>query len=206
MRQVDLDKVPARVKSASRMTGDEEETIGGKGDCCISWERRNRRFGMRADGSGGSSRNQSDRKRERCGNRGVGVGNVAESKQRRVIGRQGRREPHVVAHLNIEGRFERIDQWGMRVIEAAEIGRVDGFTRKESRWKRRQGLGQVFEQRRCRATVKTDKAAAQAGRFDNLVRATFAMGEFGDGSSRGVAVDLDFGHDKVVDCKDCRGS
>jgi hypothetical protein len=94
----------------------------------------------------------------------------------------------------------------MRVIKVTEIRRVDGCAREERRWKRRQSLSRIFEQRRCGSTVKTDEVGTETGGFDDLIRAAFAVGEFRYGSSRGVAVDLDFSHDKVADCKGDRRS
>ena len=92
------------------------------------------------------------------------------------------------------------------MIEVAEIRGVNGCTREKSRRERRQGLGRMLEQRRGGATVKTDKVGAKAGRFDDLVGSTFAAGEFGDGTSRSVAVDLDLSHDQVTNCEGCGGS
>ena len=57
LRKVDLDEAPARAKSPSRATRDEEEPIRGQSDgsmegSAISWWRRNGRFGRRANRSG----------------------------------------------------------------------------------------------------------------------------------------------------------
>ena len=70
LRQVGLDEVPTRVKSACRTVGDEEEPVGRKSDRSverspISRDRKDRRFGRRrADRNGSSRRDQSNGKRE----------------------------------------------------------------------------------------------------------------------------------------------
>jgi hypothetical protein len=57
-------------------------------------------------------------------------------KKRRVVSGQRRLEPHVVVHLYIEGRFERVRQRRMRMVKVSEVRGGDGCARKESRWKR----------------------------------------------------------------------
>jgi hypothetical protein len=124
-----LDKVPAGSESASRSVGDEEEPVGRENDFSMKRSsgrrnRRNRRSVRRADmdcsGSWKRGNGNSKWKRVRDGR----YGDVLELKQRRMVGRQSRRKPHVVVHLNVERRFERVDKWGMGVIEITEIRSV----------------------------------------------------------------------------------
>ena len=63
------------------------------------------------------------------------------------------------------------------------------------------GMGGVFEERRSRVAVSTDKIGAETSRFDNLVRSTFAIGKFSDSASSGIAVNLDGSHDEIADSK-----
>ena len=63
------------------------------------------------NGSGSRDRGNRKQKRQRRSIRGVVIGDILELEKRRVISsRQGRREPHVVVHLNVEGRTERMWQ------------------------------------------------------------------------------------------------
>jgi hypothetical protein len=96
---------------------------------------RDRRVVGNADGDGSGSRDGSSRKgkRQSLGDRGIGIGYVKELEQRRMISRKRGREPHVVVHLNVEGRTEGMRERGMRMIEVAEVGSVDGCTRKQGR-------------------------------------------------------------------------
>ena len=94
MRKVDLDKIPARTKSAGRAIRDKEEPIWGQGDCsvegsAVSRERRKGQGGRRADRSGNSSRDRSNGRKWRGRTRGTGIRDAAKGKQRQVICRQG---------------------------------------------------------------------------------------------------------------------
>ena len=118
-----------------------------------------------------------------------------------MIGRQSGRKPHVVVHLDIERGFEWVDERCMRMIEVAEVGCIDGRARKECRRKWRKGLSRILEQRRSGVAMAADKVGTEPSRFDDFIRATFTISEFSNSSGRGVAVNLDFSHDKVADSK-----
>jgi len=47
--------------------------------------------------------------------------------------------------------------------------------------------------------VATNKIGTVTGRFNDFIRATFAIGEFSDGAGGSVTVDLDSSHDEVTD-------
>jgi hypothetical protein len=112
-----------------------------------------------------------------------------------MISGQGGREPHVVIHLNIEGGSEGMRERGMRMVKVSEVGGVDRSARKEGWWERRESLSRILEQRGSRMAVTTDEISTEASRLDDLVRATFAVGELGNGAGSSVAVDLDLSHD-----------
>lgn len=59
----------------------------------------------------------------------------------------------------------------------------------------------VLEQRSSRVTVTTNKISTASSRTDDFIRATFAIGEFGDSTSRSIAVDLNTSHDKIANFK-----
>jgi hypothetical protein len=96
-----------------------------------------RRIVGNADRNGGGSRNGSHRERKRRGRRGVCVGNIVKFEERGMISRKRGWKPHVVVHLNVEGRTEGMRKRGMRMIEVTEVRSVDGGTRKQGRRQRR---------------------------------------------------------------------
>ena len=213
LRQIDLDKVPAWAKGARRAIGDKEEAVGRRGDGSVkrssgsgnSW---NERIIGIADRDCSSSRDRGNRKdrRQGCGIGGGIIRNVLELKQGRVVCRQRRRKPHVVVHLNIEGRTERVWEWGMGMVEISEVGGIEGCTGKESRWKRREGLSRVLEQSGVWVTISTDMISTEASRGNNFVGATLAVGKFGNCAGSGIAVDLDACHDQVTNSIQNRGA
>ena len=160
--QVDLDKIPAWSKGASRTVGDKEKTVRGENDLGMKGRASGRNRGDRrrirrtdVDGSGGGNRGNGDGKRK--GVRWGRNGGILKLKHRRMVGRQSRRKPHVVVHLNVERGFERVNAWSMLgVIEIAEIGSVQGCAGKESGRKWREGLGGVFEEWRGRVSMTTN--------------------------------------------------
>jgi hypothetical protein len=62
-------------------------------------------------------------------------------------------------------------------------------------------LGGVLDKRRVREAVATNKVGTETRSLDNFVRATFAIGEFGNSAGGSVAVYLDSGHDKIANSK-----
>jgi hypothetical protein len=154
LRKVDLDEVPAGTESASRPVGDKEETIGRGSDSGMkgsssSRDGGNRRFVVEANGGGSGSRNGSSRNgKSRWQKRlSIGIGNVLEIEEGRVIGGERRREPHIVVHLDIKRRPKGVGQWGMRMVEITEIWGINGGTGKKSRRERGQGLSRVLNER-----------------------------------------------------------
>jgi hypothetical protein len=63
----------------------------------------------------------------------------------------------------------------MGMIEVAEVGSVDGCTRKQGRRQRREGLSRVFEQRGSGISVAANKISAETSGFDNFIRPTLAI-------------------------------
>jgi hypothetical protein len=126
-----------------------------------------------------------------------GEGLLGALKKRRVVSGQRRLEPHVVAHLCAEGRFERVRQRQrrMRMVEASEVRGDDGCARKESRWKRGQRLNGVLDEGRIWRTMATDEVSAKTSSLDDFVGASFTIGEFGNSASGSIPVDLSTGHD-----------
>jgi hypothetical protein len=206
-----LDKVPTGSEGASGTVGDEEETVRGEDDRGVKSRaggvnRRNRGGIRRTDRNSSSSRNGGNGNGKRKRVRGSRDGNVLKLKHRRVISGQGRREPHVVVHLDAKRGFKRVDERGVGVIQITEIRGVDRCRRKEGWRKRREGLGGVFEEWRGRVSVATNEVGSETSRFYNLIRSTFAIGKFSNSASRGVAVHLDGSHDKITDSKGNRGA
>lgn len=66
--------------------------------------------------------------------RAIGTGNVSKLAERQMISWQGRWEPHVVAHLDVERGFEQMRQRRVRVVKVTEVGSVDGCALEKSRW------------------------------------------------------------------------
>jgi hypothetical protein len=172
LREIDLDKVPARTQSASRTVRDEEETIGGKGDGGVksstgNWGKRQRRIigWDNRDSSGSGDGSNRKRKGQRDGSSrriGVGIGVVAEFKHRGMISGQGGSEPHVVIHLNIEGGSEGMRERGMRMVKVSEVWGVNRSARKEGWWEGRESLSRRLEQRGSRMAVTTNEIGTKA--------------------------------------------
>jgi hypothetical protein len=178
--QVNLDnEAPLGSKNAGRVIGDKEEMVGGSSDCVkqrgtSNWGKWNRRIIRGANRDSSSCRNQSNRNgKGRRGRGGVGVINIAKVEQRRVISKQRRWKPRVVAHLNVKGFLKRVWEQSMRVIEAAEIGGVIGGARKNTWRKRRQSLNGVLEHRSSGMAVTADKIGTITSGADNFIRSTF---------------------------------
>jgi hypothetical protein len=160
LRQINLDKVPARTQSASRTVRDEEETIGGKGDGGVksstgNWGKRQRRIigWDNRDSSGSGDGSNRKRKGQRDGSSrriGVGIGVVAEFKHRGMI-----------MHLNIEGGSEGMRERGMRMVKVSEVWGVDRSARKEGWWEGRESLSRILEQRSSRMAATTNEIGTE---------------------------------------------
>ena len=119
LREINLHKVPTGTKGASGSVRDKEQAIRGQRDgggesSASKRRRRERKVVRREKRDSGSSRNpssrESERERKRSGGSGsVKVRDVAKLKQRQMVGRQSRRKPHVVAHLDAKRGFKRVD-------------------------------------------------------------------------------------------------
>jgi hypothetical protein len=115
-----------------------------------------------------------------------------------MIGGQRRRKPHVVVHLDVERGLERVRKRRARMVEASEIGSVDGGARKKGWRKRRQALSGVLEKWGSGRIMMTDKISAKSCGFDDFIRATFAIRQFSNGAGGSVTADLDTSHDKIA--------
>jgi hypothetical protein len=118
LREINLEEIPTRSKSASRAVGEEEQAVGRKSNSSMEssasgMNGRDRRVIGNADGDGSGSRDGSSRKgkRQSLGNRGVGVGNIVKFEERGMIRRKRGRKPHVVVHLNVERRTKWMRKW-----------------------------------------------------------------------------------------------
>jgi hypothetical protein len=78
-------------------------------------------------------------------------------------------------HLNVERGLERMRKWGTRVVEASEVGSVNGSTRKEGWRKRGKGLSGALEQWSSGRIVTPDKISTEACSFNDFIWATFAI-------------------------------
>jgi hypothetical protein len=101
---------------------------------------------------------------------------------------------------------KRMRKRGVRVIEITKIGGIDRGTWKYSRGKRGQGLSRVLDKRGSGVAVTTDKIGSIAGGFNYLIRSSFAVSKFSDGTGRSIAIDLNTGHNKVADGESNRGA
>jgi len=62
-------------------------------------------------------------------------------------------------------------------------------------------LSGVLEQWSSRVTVTANKIGTASSRTDDFIRATFAIGKFGDSASRSIAVDLNTSHNEIANFK-----
>jgi hypothetical protein len=162
---------------------------GSRGRRIIGRTNRDSSIGRYGDtGSGCRRRDRSS----------VGVVDVSKFKQRRVVGRQRRVEPHVVVHLNLERFQEGVWKRSMGMVEVSEVGSVNRCAWENSRWQRRESLRRVFEQGTSRMAVTANQISTKTSRFDNFIRTTFAISELSNCSRSGIAVDLNTSHDKIT--------
>ena len=85
------------------------------------------------------------------------------------------REPHIVMHLDLK-RFEQwVGEWGMGVVEVAEVGSINRGTRKQGGWQRRKRLGWVLEDGCVGMAALAHEISTTTSGFDDFVRTTLAI-------------------------------
>jgi hypothetical protein len=104
-----------------------------------------------------------------------------------MISSEGRGEPDVVIHLDVEGGAERVRKGGMRVVKVAEVKRIKrGTGGEKSRGKGKESLGSVADERGVGMAVTADKISAVDSGGNNGVRPTAAIREFSNSASGSI--------------------
>ena len=96
--------------------------------------------------------------------------------------------------------------WVVRFIEEAEVGSIDGSWRVNARRGQREVLSFVGDDSGIGFTAQADGIGIGAGCVDNLVRAALAIGQLGDTTGGGFALDRDADEDNVAGLEELLGA
>jgi hypothetical protein len=206
--KVDTDKIPARARGAFGNVGYEEHAIGtgndggGKG----RWPESRWRISRRRAVQWGKGVHQSK------GGKGAGVRGVDQEiglcdtcRVGQVVGGRQVGEPDLVVLLNVKMTFQGVGQWGVAVIQVAEVRAVDGVTGKDAGGSGREKVGRVRQRFGIRA-VHGDNLITTSGVSNGAEGTADLEGELSNAWKLSVALNLDTDEDKVADRKGGSGA
>jgi hypothetical protein len=203
LRKVNLNEIPTWSKCVSESVGNKKEAIrrGLDGSVKRSSSNQRDRNNRVVVWKNWDSRVSWDGSGRWHWKRRVRVRNIGELEQRRMVGAERGREPHVVVHLNIDWGAKRMRERSVWMIEVSEIQCIDRCTRENSWWKRGQSLSEILDNGSSRITIRTDEIRSETCNFNDFVRAAPTISKFSDSTQFFIAGNLDTGCDEITDMK-----